>query len=325
VASSFKARARRALAGGLGAVAVASLAPLGLAQPAAAATTPLCTSTSHPALAAKLSSDIASALHGRTDTYALDVWDPHTGVSCSLHASYHFDSASVVKATIMGAVLWKEKGKYLNSYELANLHPMIQNSDNQAATNLWNYLGRAELNAFLQKVGMTNTVLGPGGYWGLTQITAHDEMKLLDALTDRTDVLTAGGKSFAQTLMAHVETDQRWGTPYGTPNGVTAHVKNGWLPRATLGWRVNSLGIFNGSGRDYRMVVLTDNQSTMGYGITTIERVALQVHKDLGALSSSASGAPSPRAMTQPLAQPGSDTPRVETGDGSAPYGPPRG
>ncbi|WP_063770072.1 serine hydrolase [Streptacidiphilus melanogenes] len=325
MASSFKARAQRALAGGLGAVAVATLAPLGLAQPAAAATTPVCISTSHPSLAAKLSRDITSALRGRTDTYALDVWDPHTGVSCSLHATYHFDSASVVKAAIMGAVLWKEKGKYLNSYELDNLYPMIRNSDNQAATNLWDYLGRTEINAFLRKVGMSNTVLGPGGYWGLTQITAHDEMKLLDALTDRTDVLTPKGKAFAQSLMASVESDQRWGTPYGTPKGVTAHVKNGWLPRATLGWRVNSLGIFNGSGRDYRMVVLTDNQSTMGYGITTIERVALQVHHDLGAISSTAGGAPSPRAVQQPLAQPGSDAPRVATGDGSAPFGSAKG
>ena len=28
---------------------------------------------------------------------------------------------------------------------------------------------------------MDETVLGPGGYWGLTQVTAHDEMLLLEA------------------------------------------------------------------------------------------------------------------------------------------------
>lgn len=322
MAPSFKARAKRALAGGLGAVAVAALAPLGIAQPAAAATTPICTSSSHPSLAAKLSRDITSALNGRTDTYALAVSDPHTGVTCSLHAYHQFDSASVVKATIMATVLWKEKGKYLTQFELDNLHPMIENSDNGAATNLWNYLGHAEINAFLKKAGMTNTVLGSGGYWGLTQITARDEMRLLDVLTDRTDVLTPAAKSFAQSLMAHVETDQRWGTPYGTPKGVTAHVKNGWLPRSFRGWRVNSLGIFNGSGRDYRMVVLTDNQSTEDYGITTIERVALQVHRDLGSVVTKTTTA-SPRAA-MPSAQPGADAPSVQTGDGSAPYGPVR-
>jgi hypothetical protein len=317
VASRFKARARRALAGGLGAVAVAALAPLGLAQPAAAAPTPICTSHSHPALAAKLSHDITSALYGRTDTYALSVSDPRTGVTCSLHADHQFDSASVVKATIMATVLWKEKGKYLTQFELDNLHPMIENSDNTAATNLWNYLGTAEINAFLKKAGMSNTVLGQNGYWGLTQINARDEMRLLDVLTDRTDVLTSGAKSFAQSLMAHVETDQRWGTPYGTPKGVTAHVKNGWLQRtATLDWRVNSLGIFNGSGRDYRMVVLTDHESTEAYGITTIERVALQVHRDLGMYGFKAAVAP--RVGAQVQSQPGSDAPRVETSDGSA-------
>ncbi|SEL48333.1 serine hydrolase [Streptacidiphilus jiangxiensis] len=319
MASSFKARAKRALAGGLGAVAVATLAPLGLAQPAAAATTPLCTSSSHPALAAKLSRDIKSALSGRTDTYALNVWDPHTGVYCSLHPYWHFDSASIVKATIMGALLYWRKGQTLTSAEVAHLRPMIENSDNNAATWLWDYVGRTRIQRFLNAAGMTTTYLGPGGYWGLTQVDARDEMRLLNVYTDRTDLLTPNAKAYALRLMASVESDQRWGTPYGTPAGVTAHVKNGWLPRASLGWRVNSLGIFTGGGRDYRMVVLTDNQSTMDYGINTIERVALQVHRDLGMYNVKPGLAP---RTLQAQPQPGADAPRNQAGDGSAPFGP---
>jgi hypothetical protein len=321
VASSFKARAKRALAGGLGAVAVATLAPLGLAQPAAAATTPICTSNTHPALAAKLSRDIRSALSGRSDTYALNVWDPRTDVYCSLHPYWHFDSASIVKATIMGALLYWRKGQTLTSAEVAHLKPMIENSDNNAATWLWNYVGRTRIQRFLNAAGMSTTYLGPGGYWGLTQVDARDEMRLLDVYTDRTDLLTPNAKAYALHLMASVESDQRWGTPYGTPAGVTAHVKNGWLPRASLGWRVNSLGIFTGGGRDYRMVVLTDNQSTMDYGINTIERVALQVHRDLGMYNIKPGLAP--RTLpAQP--QPGADAPRNPAGDGSAPFGPVR-
>ncbi|MEY9848957.1 hypothetical protein ABH940_006061 [Streptacidiphilus sp. BW17] len=314
--SPFRARVRRALAVGLGTTAVAALAPLGLAQPAAAATTPICTSAKHPALAAKLSRDIASAVRGRYDTYALDVWDQKTGVSCALHSTWHFDSASVVKATIMGALLRRaeDQHRYLDSFEVSNLRTMIENSDNQAATNLWDSLGMAELNHFLRLVGMTSTHLGQGGYWGLTQITARDEMKLLDAFTDRTDVLSPAGKAYALGLMGHVESDQRWGTPYGTPAGVAAHNKNGWLPRATLGWRVHSIGVFTSKTKDYRMVVLTDNQSTMDYGITTIERVALAVHDDLGRYNA-------PRALPQAAPQLTPAAPSSTAGDGSAPYG----
>ncbi|MEY9874819.1 beta-lactamase class A [Streptacidiphilus sp. MAP12-33] len=320
MASSFKARAKRALAGGLGAVAVATLAPLGLAaQPAAAATAPICTSSTHPALAAKLSRDINSALSGRTDTYALNVWDPHTGVYCSVHPYWHFDSASIVKATIMGALLYWRKGQTLTAAEVAHLKPMIENSDNNAATWLWNYVGRTRIQRFLNAAEMTTTYLGPGGYWGLTQVDARDEMRLLNVYTDRTDLLTPNAKAYALKLMASVESDQRWGTPYGTPAGVTAHVKNGWLPRASLGWRVNSLGIFTGSGRDYRMAILTDNQSTMGYGITTIERIALQVHRDLGTYGATASHT-APRTLPAQT-QPGMDAPQSPAGDGSAPFG----
>jgi hypothetical protein len=81
--------------------------------------------------------------------------------------------------------------------------------------------------------------------------------------------------------MNQVIAGQRWGTPYGAPSTVTVHVKNGWLQRSTHGWRVHSLGTFNGGGHDYMMSVLTQDNSTMSYGITTIQGVAKAIHKDL--------------------------------------------
>ncbi|MYW49819.1 hypothetical protein GT346_42595, partial [Streptomyces sp. SID161] len=62
---------------------------------------------------------------------------------------------------------------------------------------------------------------------------------------------------------------------------VAVHVKNGWLQRSTHGWRVHSLGTFNGAGHDYMISVLTQDNSTMGYGVTTIQNVAKAIHKDL--------------------------------------------
>lgn len=60
------------------------------------------------------------------------------------------------------------------------------------------------------------------------------------------------------------------------------HVKNGWLSRATHGWRVHSLGgAVTGGGRDYSVAVLTHDNTTMASGISTIEAVARAVHRDL--------------------------------------------
>ncbi|MGI5253476.1 serine hydrolase [Actinacidiphila glaucinigra] len=49
---------------------------------------------------------------------------------------------------------------------------MITQSDNNATTALWNELGRAKVQAFLSAAGMTQTVPGSGGFWGLTAAAA---------------------------------------------------------------------------------------------------------------------------------------------------------
>jgi hypothetical protein len=59
-------------------------------------------------------------------------------------------------------------------------------------------------------------------------------------------------------------------------------VKNGWLPYPSL-WIINSIGAFTGHGRNYKMVVLTDDNPSEGYGINTIQAVAKVVHRDLNA------------------------------------------
>ena len=68
---------------------------------------------------------------------------------------------------------------------------MITQSDNNAASALWAHVGRGRLRYFLGRAGMKQTQLGPGGYWGLTQITAHDERLLLDLIMYPNPVLDA--------------------------------------------------------------------------------------------------------------------------------------
>ena len=142
---------------------------------------------SRRALASRLSRDIRAALRKRTCTVALTVDDPENGVACGLRQSLRFDSASVVKVTILGALLRRamEQHRYLTSTEVNLTTAMITRSDNHAASTLWARLGPGGLQHFLNLAGMTATALGPGGNWGLTQVTAHDEMTLLGLLTSQ--------------------------------------------------------------------------------------------------------------------------------------------
>ena len=274
------------LLGSLIAAVAPATAGTASANPAAvslAAATVGCTSKAHPATATALARDIQAARRGRSSTVAVWVDDPGAGITCSLNGSSHFDSASIVKVIILGAVLRKalDQHRFLTSTETTLLRAMITRSDNNAASTLWAALGRSYLQHFLNLAAMRQTILGPGGYWGLTQVTAHDEVVLLRLLTMPNGTLSSNSRAYALSLMAQVISSQRWGVPAGAPRTVTVHVKNGWLPRATHGWRINSIGAFTWSKGFYSIVVLSMDNPTMSYGITTVEDIARVVHRDL--------------------------------------------
>jgi len=242
-----------------------------------------CRSADHPALAAELARDIDRALRGRVSTAAVGVDDPGQDVQCWLDSSAHFDSASVVKVIILGALLRlaADQHRNLTRTEAGLATAMITRSDNDAASDLWADVGRRYLQHFLDLAGMTQTSLGPGPYWGLTQITARDEMRLLRLLVTKNAVFDTKSRDYALGLMARVIPSQRWGVTAGAPRGLTAHVKNGWLPLAAHGWRIHSIGCFTGHGGGYCIVVLTQDNPTMSYGVATIESIARAINRDL--------------------------------------------
>ncbi|WP_416982849.1 serine hydrolase [Streptomyces sp. T028] len=255
------------------------------AAPATAATPTVSCTSSKAALATKLKRDITAALANRRGAIAVGLYDRSTKTTCTLRASTAYDSASVVKVTVLAALLWdaQKTDRALTSREKSLATAMITKSDNTSTSTLWRQLGMTKIKGFLAAAGMTQTKPGANGYWGLTQITVTDEQKLLKLLTAHNTVLTDDSRWYIRKLMGSVISSQRWGTPYGRPSNVTWHVKNGWLSRATHGWRVHSVGTFKGGGHDYMITVLTHGNSTMNYGITTIQGVAKVIHKDLAA------------------------------------------
>ncbi|MFC7306492.1 serine hydrolase [Streptomyces monticola] len=240
-----------------------------------------CRSARDPELAARMSKDLRAALSSRRGTVSLAVHDDNSDLWCALDGARRYDSASVAKVLIMETVLRRaqELRRHLTRFEARNVRPMITSSDNGAALRLWQDLGHQRLQSYLRKAGARSTTPGPYGLWGLTRTTAADQMRLLGVLSKAPSILRERARGLK--LMSQVRPGQRWGVPAGRPRGVVAHLKNGWLPRATHGWRVHSVGVFTGAGRNYRIVALSHDNPTMAYGVRTIERIAHAVHRGL--------------------------------------------
>ncbi|MGI9006700.1 MAG: serine hydrolase [Streptosporangiaceae bacterium] len=234
--------------------------------------------------AIKMAHAIDRAIAGRASTIGLEETDAGTRITCTYHATWHFYAASAIKATILAALLRKaqEQHRNLTTNEKHLAWLMITQSDNDAATALWNDVGFSHLQHFLRLAKMSETELNHA--WGLSLLTAHDETLLLALLGGPNRILSLASRVYAQYLMSHVIASQRWGVPAGAPHSVTVHVKNGWLPYPVSDdWEINSIGFFTRQHpqRVYTIAVLTHANPTMAYGIDTIEGAAIAIHRAL--------------------------------------------
>ena len=123
----------------------ADAASLGPGQAArAGAAYQICRSwDNHDKIAARMSQGIRAVLHRRASIVAIRVQDPYLGIGCWYREGRHFDSASAVKATILGALLRKAQAedRGLTARERRLAWRMITESDNGAATALWDDVG----------------------------------------------------------------------------------------------------------------------------------------------------------------------------------------
>ncbi|MER7818260.1 serine hydrolase [Streptomyces sp. NPDC096153] len=256
-------------------------------------------SSGRPKLAQTLVRHMVKSLEGRSSRVSIALYDRTSRTSCSYRANVHYDSASTVKPIVLGALLLA-RGTDLSRKERSLAREMIVNSDNDATYALWDRLGEERIQGFLDEAGLEDTDLNDAGFMGLTQITAREQVKLLQLLTGEDEsVLSAGERAYVLRLMREVQGDQRWGTPAGAPPDAVVQVKNGWLQRSEKGvrsswdrgdWKVHSMSAITGHSYDYGLVILTENNRVpdgaspevgCDYGMETIERVAKAIHHEL--------------------------------------------
>lgn len=213
----------------------------------------------------------------RSSTVSVAIYDANNEQTYLYSPHLRFDTASIVKATIMADLLHQSEIYHtvLTPEEKSLMPSMIEYSNNNDASQLWDLSGGAGgVEGFLRQAGMEQTTPGAYGYWGLTQTSALDQVKLVRDFAYPNQVLDTAERNYGLYLMEHIVRWQDWGVSAGVPGNATVALKNGWLPIGTQGWEINSIGYVKGDGRNYVVSVLTRNNPTEGYGIATVEGIS---------------------------------------------------
>lgn len=219
-------------------------------------------------------------------TMGFAVHDQRTGATCSLHGGAGFQSASVIKVATVATLLWQAEatGVEVSDDEYALAEAAITISDNDAQESLWLITGgTAGLSELLTVAGMTSTVPSfTDEDWGLTTITADDELRLVQGLVTGV-LLNPEHTSYLLGLMTSLDPEQIWGVSAGAPPGSVVALKNGWLddPLAESDdwveptWTNNSIGqVTTPDGHSYSMTVLTNGNTSDADGRAYASAVA---------------------------------------------------
>ena len=212
----------------------------------------------------------AGVLASRAGKTAFAVVDSE-GRMLGRHVHWTFVSASVVKAMLLVAYLRRldSQGQhYVDGMSNSFLYPMINVSDNSAATQTWSIVGDSGLYGVARIAGMTDFSIV--GIWANAQISAADQARFffrMDSLIPREFV------GYARYLLSTIAGYESWGIPaVARGRGYAVFFKGGW--RGTgLGQLVHQSARLEGHGRRFAMSVLTDGDPSMGYGIDTIQDV----------------------------------------------------
>ena len=219
-----------------------------------------------------LSNAMASLAANKTGDFSVAVLDEDTGVTASYNAAETYATASVVKADILAVLLFQaqQQGTPLTDDEDTAATQMIENSDNDSATTLWDDVGSAAgMSTANAAFGLKATVPGSDDYWGLTTTTVADQLTLMSTLTSAKSPLDAASRNYALGLMHQVEPDQVWGVSAAADAGTTPALKNGWLPVDSDNdlWAVNSIGQISHGGHTYLVAFLSSSQPDEQTGI----------------------------------------------------------
>ena len=186
-----------------------------------------------------------------------------------------FITGSLVKAMLLVAYLRRLDAMGQHNVDPASnsfLYPMINVSDNNAATQCWSIVGNSGLYAVAHAAGMTDfsvdTSAPWGSQWGAALLSAADQARFFFEMDSLIPTEFVG---YARNLLSTISSADTWGIPtVARPLGYQVFFKAGWRPSPDI-FLVHQAARLEGHGRTFAMAVMTDGDNGMGDGISKIE------------------------------------------------------
>jgi len=179
-----------------------------------------------------------------------------------------FTTASVVKALLLVAYL--RKHSTIDSYWRATLTRMITLSDNAAADAVYARVGRHGLSRFARLAHLRTFRVSSA--WIACRVGAADMARFF---RDMESYIPSGHRSFADYLLAHIVSYERWGIPPAAePLGYRVYFKPGWLGAWVL---ANEAARLERKRVRIGLAVFTDGNPTSSYGKDTIAGVTARL------------------------------------------------
>jgi hypothetical protein len=180
-----------------------------------------------------------------------------------------FLTASVVKAMLLVAYLRLKQARgqhIITSSDRSILAPMIEISDNNAATRCQDIVGNSRLYALAHATHMTDFSIV--GSFKNAMTSAADQARYFFEMDSFIPHEFVG---YANYLLSHIVSYESWGIPaVARPRGYRVYFKGGWFPP----FLENQAARLYGHGKRFAIAVLTDNDPSFAYGIDTIQGVA---------------------------------------------------
>ncbi len=221
-----------------------------------------------------LSSDLAAYLNSNGNTVGVTLYDINHQTYYTYNDAQTFTMASSVKVPILLTFLdmLEQQGREPDDNEQYLLTTMIENSDNDSATSLYDAVGGADgVSNYLQKIGIGGVSMDIDA-WGYSQITPHAMVDLLTLLHNN-KILNATHRALALNLMENIEADQLVGVGDNVPAGATVAMKDGWVTGPDGQWVMNSSGIITFNNQTYILAVYTQQQQSLEDGQTIARTV----------------------------------------------------
>jgi hypothetical protein len=196
-----------------------------------------------------------AVVDSRGDLHGYNMWRPSI-------------TASVVKAMLLVTCL--RQHRTLSDSMRATLTRMITASDNAAADAVYAHVGRDAVQRLAHIARMRT--FRAGSAWIVSRVAPADMARFF---RDMEEYIPAPHRRFANGLLSHIVSYQRWGIPVAAePLGYRVYFKPGWLGGWTLAneaARLEKLRVRIG------LTVFTEDNPTSTYGRDTIAGITARL------------------------------------------------